>query len=168
MSRVCAAGGTASAAPDLPRPCHMTPGYDAQMDDLAFWLGSWDCTWDGGHGTNDVTLELDDHVIVERFESLAPERFTGLSVSVPAPSGEGWRQTWVDSSGSYWHFVGGPQADGTFIFGTPEPVDADRLFKRMVFSEITGSGFAWRWEASADGIAWEQRWAITYRPRDAA
>ena len=67
---------------------------------------------------------------------MAPDPFTGLSVSVPDPEGDGWRQTWVDSNGSYWHFVGGPQPDGTFMFATPEPVDADRLYKRMVFSEI--------------------------------
>jgi hypothetical protein len=134
-------------------------------NDLSFWLGSWECTWDGGHGTNDVTLELDGHVIVERFAALAPEPFEGMSVSVPDPEGAGWFQTWVDSSGSYWHFVGGREPDGTFVFGTPEPVDADRLYKRMVFSDITADGFAWRWEASPDGAAWQQRWAITYRRR---
>ena len=137
------------------------------MDDLAFWLGSWDCSWDGGHGTNDVTLELDGHVVIERFAAIAPEPFTGLSVSVRDPSGDGWRQTWVDSSGSYWAFVGGRQPDGTFVFGTPEPVDADRLYKRMVFSEIAEDGFSWRWEASPDGVDWQQRWAITYRRRGA-
>jgi hypothetical protein len=135
------------------------------MDDLSFWLGLWECTWDGGHGTNDVTFELDGHVIVERFAAVAPEPFDGMSVSVPDPGGTGWRQTWVDSSGSYWHFLGGRQPDGTFVFATPEPVDAERLYKRMVFSDITTDGFAWRWEASPDGAAWQQRWAITYRRR---
>jgi hypothetical protein len=135
------------------------------MDDLSFWLGSWDCTWEGGHGTNDVTLELDGHVIVERFAALAPEPFTGMSVSAPDPDGGGWRQTWVDSTGSYWHFVGGPQPDGTFVFGTPEPVDADRRYKRMVFSEIGAHRLQWRWEASSDGETWQERWAIAYRRR---
>jgi hypothetical protein len=138
------------------------------MDDLAFWLGSWECTWEGGHGTNDITLELDGHVVVERFESLAPQRFTGLSLSVPDPSGGSWRQTWVDSTGSYWHFSGGPQRDGTFVFATPEPVDDDRLYKRMVFSDIAANGFSWRWEASPDAAAWQERWAIAYRRRGAA
>jgi hypothetical protein len=135
------------------------------MDDLSFWLGSWDCTWDGGHGTNDVTLELDGHVIVERFRAVAPDPFDGMSVSVPDRDGTGWRQTWVDSSGSYWHLVGGRQPDGTFVFGTPEPVDADLLYKRMVFSDITADTLAWRWEASPDAVTWQQRWAITYRRR---
>ena len=51
------------------------------------------------------------------------------------------------------------------MFGTSEPVDTERLYKRMVFSEIAEDGFAWRWEASSDGATWEQRWAITYRRR---
>ncbi len=135
------------------------------MHALDFWLGSWECTWEGGHGSNQIARELGGNVIVERFESVAPEAFTGLSVSVHDPEGDGWRQTWVDSNGSYWHFAGGPQPDGTFVFGTPDPVDADRRFKRMVFSEITSDAFAWRWESSDDGVAWEERWAIAYRRR---
>jgi hypothetical protein len=129
---------------------------------LDFWIGSWTCTWDGGHGTNSVTRELDGHVITERFEALEPDPFRGLSVSVLGADGI-WRQTWVDSDGSYWHFEGGPQEDGTFVFATPGRVDAEHVFKRLVFSEIRPDGFAWRWEFSDDGSTWEQRWAITYR-----
>ncbi len=132
------------------------------MDGLGFWLGRWICTWDGGHGTNTVTRDMDGHVIIERFEALEPEPFSGLSVSVQGTDGL-WRQTWVDSTGSYWHFEGGPQDDGTFVFATPRPVDADQVYKRMVFSDIGADGFAWRWEFSDDGSQWEQRWVITYR-----
>jgi hypothetical protein len=137
------------------------------MDDgaLDFWLGEWDCTWNGGSGTNTITREFTGAVVIERFEALEPERWSGMSVSVFDPSTERWRQTWVDSNGSYWHFVGG-LVDGDLAFATPEPVDADATFKRMVFSAVTPDGFEWRWERSADGDAWESRWAITYRKRD--
>jgi hypothetical protein len=130
-------------------------------DALEFWLGTWDCVWEGGHGRNRVTRELGGRVIVERFEAIAPEPFEGMSVSVFAPVA-GWRQTWVDGDGNYWHFVGeaGP---GTFTFRTPERVDAERLLKRMVFSDIASDAFRWRWEASADGETWTERWAIAYR-----
>ena len=52
------------------------------MDAMAldFWLGEWDCAWDGGHGTNSVTRELDDAVVLERFDARAPEAFRGMSV----------------------------------------------------------------------------------------
>ena len=131
-------------------------------DALDFWLGSWIATWEGGGGTNVVTRELADAVIVERFEVAPPDPWSGMSVSVHDPTSERWRQTWVDSNGSYWHFVGMRTGEGT-IFATPEPVDADRLYKRMVFSDVTSDAFHWRWESSADGSTWVQRWAIDYR-----
>jgi hypothetical protein len=136
------------------------------MDDgaLDFWLGQWDCAWDGGSGTNAITRELEGAIVVERFEALAPDRWSGMSVSAFDPATERWRQTWVDSNGSYWHFIG-TLVDGDLAFATPEPVDADAAFKRMVFSAVTPDGFDWRWERSPDGVAWEVRWAITYRRR---
>src|SRR4051794_8995077 len=135
------------------------------MAGLDFWVGEWRATWGGGTGTNSVTRELGGRVVVERFEADGDEPFNGMSVSVDDPVTDIWRQTWVDSEGSYWAFVGGPQDDGSFVFGTPSPVDADQVFKRMVFSNIAERSFDWRWEFSADGTSWEQRWAIRYERR---
>ncbi len=135
-------------------------------DALDFWLGVWDCAWDGGSGTNEITRSLGGAVILERFEAIEPDRWSGMSVSVFDPAAERWRQTWVDANGSYWHFVG-TRVDGDLALATPERVDADEAYKRMVFSGITPEGFDWRWEASDDGETWEQRWAITYRRRGA-
>ncbi|HWC71389.1 MAG TPA: hypothetical protein VG993_09535 [Actinomycetota bacterium] len=131
---------------------------------LDFWLGEWDCDWDGGRGTNSIVRELDDRVVVERFEALAPEPFTGMSVSV-FDEGSGWRQTWVDSNSSYWHLVGSTLPDGSLVFGTPERVDAEHVYKRMVFWNVADDGFSWRWEASPDGERWQERWAIRYTRR---
>ncbi|MCP3989161.1 MAG: hypothetical protein GY724_08805 [Actinomycetia bacterium] len=80
------------------------------------------------------------------------------------PSGQ-WRQTWVDESGCYWSFVGG-LVDGDPSFGTPTPVDANNVYKRMVFSTITDDGFAWRWESSPEGDEWTVNWEIAYTRRD--
>ena len=135
------------------------------MDALDFWIGEWDATWEGGSGTNTVTRELGGHVVVERFEAGAPDPLSGLSVSVPDPAGNRWRQTWVDSTGNYWAFVGGPQEDRTFVFETPDRVDTDQVFKRMLFSGIEPDAFDWRWEFSPDGQRWQQRWAIHYQRR---
>lgn len=132
---------------------------------LDFWLGDWVAEWEGGSGSNAVTRELDSRVVVERFEAEGPEPFSGLSVSVFDSVAGLWRQTWVDSSGNYWAFTGGPQDDGTFVFATPERVDKDRMLKRMVFSAIEPDAFDWRWEVSEDGTVWAQRWAIHYRRR---
>jgi hypothetical protein len=112
-----------------------------------------------------VTRELDDQVVVERFAAREPERFAGTSLSVQDRRTGEWRQTWVDSTGSYWAFVGGPRDDGTFVLGTAEPVDEEQVYKRMVFSDIAADTFSWRWESSADGETWDLRWAISYRRR---
>src|SRR5262249_28860303 len=98
-------------------------------------------------------------------EAHGDEAFVGMSISVEDPASGTWRQTWADSAGSYWAFVGGPQPDGSFVFGTPTPVDADQVFKRMVFSDIGQDSFDWRWEFSPDGRTWDQKWTIRYRRR---
>ncbi|HET9311806.1 MAG TPA: hypothetical protein VFP41_11370 [Actinomycetota bacterium] len=131
---------------------------------LDFWLGNWDCTWSGGHGTNSVARELDGRVVVERFEARGPGSFRGISLSV-FDEEMGWRQTWADSNGGYWHLVGSALPDRSLIFATPGPVDAERVFKRMVFSDIERDRFHWRWESSLDGERWQERWAIDYTRR---
>jgi hypothetical protein len=135
---------------------------------LDFWLGDWSCAWDGGHGRNRVTREFDGHVVVERFESLAPERWSGMSVSVFDARGGRWRQTWVDTSGNYWALEEGRdlddvtfEVDETEVREDGSPVE---VRKRMVFSDIETDAFHWRWERSYDGGAsWEPLWTIDYR-----
>ncbi|MDH5423094.1 MAG: hypothetical protein OEY55_14945 [Acidimicrobiia bacterium] len=127
-----------------------------------FWLGDWDCGFEGGTAHNSITRDFAGHVITEKFQILTPQPWTGMSVSVYNPGLDLWRQTWVDESGSYWHFVGSV-VYGDPSFGTPEPVDADRTYKRMVFSNIKKDGFDWRWESSPDQQAWAENWAIRYQ-----
>ncbi|MEM9565313.1 MAG: hypothetical protein AAGA93_22010 [Actinomycetota bacterium] len=134
---------------------------DLGPDGFDFWLGEWDCAFDGGHATNTIARELGGHVVRERFEVDAPRRWSGTSVSVFDRHRERWHQTWVDESGAYWHFVGG-LVDGHPSFGTPEPVDADEVYKRMVFTDITDDAFAWRWESSPDRGTWTVNWEIAY------
>jgi hypothetical protein len=135
------------------------------MDGLDFWVGEWDAEWDGGRGRNTVTRELGGRVYVERFEADGDEPFSGMSLSVRQAGTDEWRQTWADSQGRYWTFVGGPRDDGSFVFATPDRVDAEQVYKRMVFSDVAAETFSWRWEFSPDGTSWEQRWAIRYRRR---
>ena len=130
---------------------------------LDFWLGDWLCSWEGGGGRNAVTKELDGHVIVERFEASAPEPWSGMSLSVFDQREGQWRQTWVDSTGNYWAFVGTPHAEG-FSFAVTEIEDDREVEKRMVFFEIEPDSFGWRWERSQDaGNTWDLLWRIDYR-----
>jgi hypothetical protein len=133
-------------------------------DGLDFWLGTWDCSWEGGRGENRITRELDGHVIVERFASLEPERWIGMSWSVHDER-HGWRQTWVDSTGNYWALHGDAHPEG-FMFAVSELEDGREVEKRMVFSGIGDDEFAWRSERSHDrGATWQGLWTIAYRRR---
>jgi hypothetical protein len=128
---------------------------------LDFWLAEWTCSWSGGHGRNRISRELQGRVVVERFESLAPERWAGMSLSVHDER-RGWRQTWVDSTGNYWACEGGPHPEG-FAFSTTEIDEGQEIEKRMVFSDIGSDSFDWLWERSLDGgETWEPLWTIDY------
>ncbi|NNE10751.1 MAG: hypothetical protein HKN41_00725 [Ilumatobacter sp.] len=133
-------------------------------DAFDFWIGEWDGDFEGGHAVNTISRDFDGHVVTERFVVDTPREWHGTSVSVYNGELDLWQQTWVDQSGNYWHFVG-RLVDGDPAFATPERVDADQLFKRMVFSDIADDSFEWRWESSPDGDAWSQNWAISYRRR---
>ena len=143
----------------MSRDSSSAPSGPSSID---FWLVDWTCSWEGGGGRNHVTRELGGHVVVERFESLTPERWSGMSVSV-FDERRGWRQTWVDSTGNYWALHGSPHAEG-FSFSVTEEEDGREMEKRMVFSSIEADTFDWRWERSEDGGAtWTQHWVIHYR-----
>ena len=148
----------------------MIPGrYGRGMTELGadafdFWLGTWDCTFEGGHAVNTIIRDFDGRVLREDFVMDAPQEYRGMSVSVFHPKLEVWQQTWVDQGGAYWHFVG-TTVDGAPSFATPGPVDEPSLFKRMVFTDITADAFAWRWESSPDQETWTQNWAISYTRR---
>ncbi|HUG29080.1 MAG TPA: hypothetical protein VMQ65_01000 [Candidatus Limnocylindria bacterium] len=143
------------------------PAFDGT--ELDFWLGEWECTWDGGHGTNRLSRILADKVILEEFEA-APDpdgsgAMQGRSWSV-FDAGRGlWRQTWVDDQGSYFDLVG-DTVDGSFAFARAAPERGPAARQRMVFRDVEADRFRWTWEFSPDdGATWVTRWEIAYRHR---
>jgi hypothetical protein len=132
------------------------------MAGLDFWIGDWDARWTGGRGRNVVSRDLNGRAVIEQFSSIEDSPFLGMSISVEDEQSGAWFQTWADSAGSYWTFTGGPQGD-TFVFATETRVDAEQVYKRMVFFDISQDSFAWRWEFSADRTVWEPKWHIDYR-----
>ena len=87
----------------------MTIELDAARQ-FDFWLGEWDCTWqaDGLEhiGTNSVYADLGGMVLVENFDGRPSLDYQGLSYSVYDRKEQCWKQTWVDSEGTYLDFVG--------------------------------------------------------------
>jgi hypothetical protein len=129
---------------------------------LDFWLGVWDCTWDGGgRGSNRIRAVLDGCAIEERFDAAPTAEFRGMSLSMYVPALGRWRQTWVDNAGNHFDLVGGME-QGTMVLACEEPGTTARL--RMVFFNVERDRLDWRWERSEDGGAtWQTLWRIHYR-----
>src|SRR5262245_47263976 len=131
---------------------------DRQFD---FWIGEWDVTWSTGKGTNTISRILDDRVIHESFDASPSAPLRGMSVSV---CDQGlWRQTWVDSNGSYLDFVG-EFKDGKMDLRRRATLDGKLILQRMVWYNITRNALDWIWERSeAEGAAWTVLWQIHYQ-----
>ena len=127
-----------------------------------FWLGTWDCRWDGGHGSNTVTAELDGVVILERFDGRPSTELQGISVSIFDESENAWRQTWVDSSGGFLDFTGRFD-NGVMDLRREAIVDGATVGQRMRWTEIEANSFVWVWERLPAGSRnWETLWRIEY------
>jgi hypothetical protein len=127
-----------------------------------FWLGEWECEWDGARGSNTVTAELDGMALLERFDGRPGTELRGMSVSTYDADAAAWRQTWVDSSGAYLDFVGGWR-DGAMDLRRDAVVDGHAFSYRMRFTDIAEGSLLWRWERTSAGAeAWQTLWRIGY------
>jgi hypothetical protein len=134
---------------------------------LDFWLGEWTLSWEGGgHGTNVIRRILDDRVIEESFDGRGTtDVLLGRSLSVLDPADGRWRQTWVDSTGSYLDFVG-VEVDGRIAFQRETTIEGVPAVQRMVWLDVTADSMRWQWQGSRDGGAtWRVNWEIAYGRR---
>jgi hypothetical protein len=131
-----------------------------------FWLGEWDCTWDDGDrrrvATNSVYLDLGGKVVVENFDGRPSLDFQGLSFSVYDRGAGCWKQTWVDSEGSYLDFAGGFE-NGVMELRRNGEVDGAPAVFRMRWENIERDSLDWSWQRSDDGgDTWVSLWEIEY------
>ena len=131
---------------------------------LDFWLGDWTVTWPGGSGTNTISRILGGDVLQEVFESHSETgSLYGRRLSVRDVSDGRWRQTWVDSHGTYLDFVG-VEVDGRISFQRATRVGDTEVLERMVWLDVSADGFRWEWQRSMDGGAtWTVVWPLDYR-----
>ena len=131
-----------------------------------FWLGEWDCTWhaDGLEhvGTNSVYADLGGMVLVENFDGRPSLDYQGLSYSVYDRKAQCWKQTWVDSEGSYLDFAGSFE-NGVMELRRNGEVDGVPALFRMRWENIETNGFDWSYQRSEDGgTSWTALWEIGY------
>jgi hypothetical protein len=75
-----------------------------------------------------------------------------------------WKQTWVDSQGSYIDLTGELQNGEMRLIQHTVGPDGKPLLMRMVFTNVKADSFDWRWESSADdGKTWQLSWPIHYK-----
>ncbi|MFL5930316.1 MAG: hypothetical protein ACJ75P_03575 [Gaiellaceae bacterium] len=124
-----------------------------------FWLGRWEVRWgEGARGTNEITKVLDGRVVLERFDGRPGTELLGMSVSVYDSDDGLWRQTWVDSQGSYLQFHGNAH-DGVMKLRGEHGAEP----RRMVWRDIEDASLTWLWERSGDGGSrWETLWELAY------
>jgi hypothetical protein len=154
----------ACAEANAPAPCSAP---EAKQFD--FWLGDWKVRWDAtpggepaGTGRNRVSKILGGCVVEENFSTDEAQALIGRSLSIWNPQRKRWLQTWVDNQGSYLDFTG-EFADGRMILAR-EGIDrsGQKIRQRMVFENIAGERFDWRWESSGDGVEWKLVWLLHY------
>ena len=140
------------------------PCSDPEARQFDFWIGEWDCTWEGGRATNRIEAIMGGCVILERFDGRPGLELDGMSVSVWNPVLRRWQQTWVDSWGSYFALTG-EFRDGRMGLSCADTREAGTML-RMLFENITADGLDWSWSRSGDaGATWEPLWELRYSRR---
>ncbi|HZM72966.1 MAG TPA: hypothetical protein VFC71_06285 [Candidatus Polarisedimenticolia bacterium] len=140
-------------------------------DALDFWLGDWDVSWDTsvgrGVGRNRLTKVVGRRGVLERFEGVGPRgrRLHGMSLSIRDTADGRWRQTWIDSSGSYLDLVGA-EVDRRISFEREAVEDGKPVRYRMTWTDVTDDSLTWHWQRTSDhGATWSDLWTIDYRRR---
>jgi len=128
--------------------------------DFDFWIGTWHCSWEGGEGRNVVEWVCGGRVVRESFDA---ERhgLAGTSLSVYDAAARCWAQTWMDSTGTWFHLTGARNGEGMQLRTTT--LDADGYRKRMRFTRVHDEGFEWDRSRSKPGRPREPISAVSYR-----
>ena len=164
----CAAPASHPVAPATPpAPAIAPPCAGPEYRQLDFWVGDWTVEvharakpgveeWADAHATQHVHATLKGCAVEENFESAAPVAFAGRSFSTFDGFAKKWRQTWVDDSGGYLAFIGGPEGDGFTLYGEPRELAGKKFQMRMVWSKISHDALRWEWQRSDDDWATNQ------------
>jgi Protein of unknown function (DUF1579) len=163
-------GGFAQTSTSSTPPSEAVSCTEAEHHQFDFWIGAWDLTWPGqnggeaGHGTNSIRSVLDGCVVEEDFNGGTSVHLRGTSVSTFDNRSHKWKQTWVDNEGGYLDFIGEFKDGQMVLQRQAKQADGTTVLQRMVFKNITPTGFDWSWERSQDaGKTWQVLWPIHYQ-----
>jgi hypothetical protein len=155
---------------------------EPQMQDLSWFIGDWDVhshmlldadkdQWIDEDLHTHHTYELGGNLIFEHFGGpLGGTPFEAWSLRKFNSNTGNWEQRWVDvSPGGFANWMGRWNADTKTFTGYAMRYIDDN-FKltgdkgaREIFSNITDSGFDWRYEQTSDGgKTWKVTWTLKY------
>jgi len=142
----------------LSHPCQ-APEHRA----LDFWIGHWDVkdTRSGTPvGASDIESILDGCVVLENWSGR--RGMTGKSFNTFNANAKQWKQSWVDSMGSAYDFLG--EAFPGRVVYTRDVVDAEgkTMKNRLTLSKNEDGSVRQLSETSADGRTWKTGYDFTY------
>lgn len=136
-----------------------------------FWIGDWDVVQTGKDvqvATSRIERLYSGCVIRENW--MPVQGTAGGSLNMFDGRDRIWRQTWVDSGGSWVEFTGGMQGDAMVLTGAWRAGSGggkDNL-TRMTFTRNADGSVRQLGEASIDqGKSWGPSFDFTYRPAKA-
>jgi hypothetical protein len=131
-----------------------------------FWVGRWQVspTADPGRKVADSLIEKLYLGCGVRENWMPLKGGPGGSLNAYLPADKGWRQTWVDSNGSYVEFKGGWTGKAMVLIGRwPQPGHPDQL-TRMTYTRGADGSVRQLGEVSDDrGRTWKPGFDFTYR-----
>jgi hypothetical protein len=150
----------AQAQPAAPRANACADAEHGQFD---FWVGRWNVT---PTGKDNVTA----HSLIEKVygcgirENWAPNAGgDGGSLSIYVPAEKGWRQTWIDFTGSYVDFRGGWDGHAMVLTGNWPGPDGKPNLVRMTYTVGPDGSVRQAGAASKDGgKTWTPSFDLTY------
>lgn len=149
-------------------PFSIAEEQPADPSELDFWIGNWQVSWEDEagethRGTNTISRILNGKVIKEEFDASEALKFTGSSFSVLDSLTGKWKQTWVDSNGTYMDFEG-HALDDSFVFERAYTnAKGEAVENRMVFHSIEADSLIWDWEGrKATDTEWKLLWRLHY------
>ncbi|HEY3947638.1 hypothetical protein [Phenylobacterium sp.] len=153
----------AAAQASKPAPPPANACADPQHGQFDFWVGRWDIT---PTGKDTVTA----HSLIEKVygcgirENWMPNAGgAGGSLSIYVPAEKGWRQTWIDFTGSYVDFKGGWDGHAMVLTGNWPGPDGKPNLVRMTYTQSSDGSVRQAGAASKDGgKTWAPTFDLTY------
>ncbi|MBS0361826.1 MAG: hypothetical protein JSR98_10625 [Proteobacteria bacterium] len=174
MLRACLIAAALTVLPSLaaaqspPAPSSPTKSCaDAEHGQFDFWVGRWTVTPTGADKAVAESLIEKVYGCGVRENWMPKNHQDGGSLSIYVPAEKGWRQTWIDASGSYVDFKGGWDGRAMALTGEWPLPNGQPNRVRMIYTKNPDGSVRQVGQASTDGgKTWKPSFDFTYRRAD--